>query len=370
MLSFTLDEQQLLIKESIEKFSLKQYSFDIRESIVDTQSSFSPDVWKTFAELGWLAIPFEEKYGGLGARPSDVSLMMKLFGEMLLVEPFLESVIISGRVLSRSINQCSIAEDVLSQLIAGEVIICSAFIDNDSNKGTTLESSDDGFILQGSKRLVIQAQHANYYIVSAQMDNQKVLCLVPSDCEGVKRCDYEIIDGTSASDVSFDAVSIPKENILSTDETQSILNDVDLWLSLAISSELLGSMRALIDKTSQYMKTRKQFGFPISFFQALQHRLVDLDLLYEQSQSLLDRALYAYSSDDSDVLDKEIFALRSFISKASKTVAEEAIQLHGGMGMTDELDIGHYAKRILFIRTLYGHDLEFTQKFCEVSYGR
>lgn len=369
MLNFSLDEQQVLIKESVDKFVQKDYDFDARLKIMAENDSCSAQVWETFANLGWLAIPFAEEQGGLGARASDVSVMMQSFGNALLLEPYFETVIVAGKVLSEVADKANVAE-LLEAIIGGEKKAVVAAQESQSQyswnaKNTTLENG----ALNGKKVIAIQAQHADVLVVSAVKNGEQCLCLVDSNADGVSMQHYEIMDGKTASDVTFENVKIADEAILASgDQAAAVIEKTEAWLSIALAAEVVGIMRASIDQTAEYMKTRKQFGVPISIFQALQHRLIDMDLKYDQTLSLLYRAIHAYENQE-DSLQKEIYALRMFTAKAAKHVGEEAIQLHGGMGLTEELAIGHYAKRLILINYRFGTSTEFQKKFCELSYA-
>lgn len=381
-MNFKLSEEQTMLKESVTRFIRERYDFDKRKQIIKSEGGYSTDCWATFADLGWLSIPFAEEYGGFGGTIEDVAVLMEEMGKGMIVEPYVPTVLMFGQLLALSQNN-ELKSEYIPKIIDGSCLGAFAFLERQSRYEITdirtkAIVQDDDFIVNGEKAVVYGAGNANALVITVrtageQFDRDGVsLLLLESDLPGVEIKSYQMMDGQMAANVSLNNVSVPQSNILgSVDAGAELMEALVPFVILATSAEALGVMSVLNELTVSYAKTRNQFGAPISSFQALQHRMVDNFMAVEQSRSMLYRGLCAYGNEGAvtpiECL-RSLHAMKVIISKSAKRVGEDAVQIHGGMGMTDELNIGHYLKRLISINTLFG-DADFHQKkFNELSY--
>jgi alkylation response protein AidB-like acyl-CoA dehydrogenase len=364
-MDFSLTEEQTILADSVMRFFESDYDFETRQAIAAAGPDFSTGVWQTMAELGWLAVPFSEDDGGLDGGPIEIMLMMEQFGRGLLVEPFLANVVLAGGALKRagSVEQKSAW---LYPMISGEQQLALAFGEPQarfdiSNIMTTAVANGDSFLMNGRKAMVLNGQSADTLVVPArttggQTDTSGItLFAVPGDATGVSVRGYPTVDGLRAADIEFSGVVVPKSSVLGDiDNGFEILRDVIDEATLAICAEAVGIMQTMHDKAVEYSKNRTQFGVPIGSFQALQHRMVDTMIACEECRSLLFWTVMLYGAGDTGA-SKAINALKYQTGTAGIQVARESVQLHGGMGVTWELDIAHYFKRMTAIDVMFGN---------------
>ena len=382
-MNFKLSEEQSMLKESVSRFVRERYDFDMRKEVIKTAGGYSPDYWSTFAELGWLSIPFAEKYGGFGGTIEDVAVVMEEMGKGIVVEPYIPTVLMLGQLLSLSRND-PLKEKYIPKIIDGSCLGAFAFLERQASYQftdirTTGTQQGGHFIVNGEKAVVFNGGNADVIAITVrssgeQCDRHGVTVLfLESDTPGIEITSYQMMDGQMAANMVFKDVLVPHNNVLGTVNSGTELVEAMIPLVLlASSAEALGIMTSLNDLTVNYAKTRNQFGAPISSFQALQHRMVDNFMAVEQSRSMLYRGLCAYAdegAEDQNERLRSLHAMKVVVAKSAKRVGEEAVQIHGGMGMTDDLNIGHYLKRLISIATLFG-DADFHQKrFNELSYS-
>ena len=364
-MDFTFNEEQSLIQDQVDQFVQKEYDWETRQALSNSDLGFGIDNWKKFAELGWLGISVSEDNGGYGGTAIESMLIMEAFGKGLVVEPFLETVIMSASLIDNhgSDQQKS---SVLEPAIAGEMQLALAYAEpqsrfNLSDLVTEAKLDGDNYILNGYKSVVMNGPSANKFIISArtsgtQLDESGIsLFLVDSDSTGLDKTDYKTVDGRRASDLSIENVSVPKDNLIGQqDKGFEILDSAIDKAILAISAEAVGAMEVLYKTTVEYTKTREQFGTAIGKFQVLQHRMVDMFMEYEQCKSLLYMATMKHEEGSPDA-KKAISGLKYQVGKAGKFIGQQAVQLHGGMGVTDELNVGHYFKRLTTVGTIFGN---------------
>lgn len=364
-MDFTFNEEQTLIQDQVDQFVQKEYDWETRQSLSNSDLGFGEDNWKKFAELGWLGISVSEESGGFGGSAIESMLIMEAFGKGLVVEPFLETMIMSGGILDNhgSDQQKS---SVLEPAIAGEMQLALAYAEpqsrfNLSDVVTEAKEKDENFILNGYKSVVMNGPSADKIIVSArtsgsQMEEEGIsLFIVDAGSEGLNRTNYKTVDGKRASDITIENLSVPKENIIGQINSGfKILDSAIDTAILAISAEAVGAMEVLYKTTVEYTKTREQFGTAIGKFQVLQHRMVDMFMEYEQCKSLLYMATMKHEEGSADA-KKAISGLKYQVGKAGKFIGQQAVQLHGGMGVTDELNVGHYFKRLTTVGTIFGN---------------
>ena len=364
-MNFSLNEIQAMLADTIDKFIDNDYDFEIRQRHAGSEAGFSNDVWRTFAELGWTAVPFDESDGGFGGGPIDIMVVMERFGRGLIVEPYLANVVLAGGALRRAANQEQNSR-WLHPMIAGDLQTALAFVEPQaryeiSNVSTTATSNGDTWALNGSKGYVLNGRHAEIVIAPARTSGNQAdkdgitLFAVPADADGVKINDYPTVDGHQAAELNLTDVNVPADNVLGVvDAGFSVLDATIDDATLAVCAEAVGIMQAMKDKTVEYAKNRVQFGVPIGSFQALQHRMVDMLMECEQTQSLLMWATMV-NAENADEAKRAISAIKYQVGTAGRKIGEEAVQMHGGMGVTWELDIAHYFKRLIAIGQILGN---------------
>lgn len=377
-MDFSFSEEQGLLQDSIQRYIQNSYTFDARQKLLKTEEGFSRENWASFAELGWLALPFSEESGGFGGTAVETMIMMEEFGKGLVVEPYVSTVIMAGSVIEAG-GTSAHKEGVLTEIMAGTKLASLAYVEpqarfNLADVTTTAKVEGDGYVLNGFKGVVLGGPSADVLVVPARTSgNQKdesgiTLFLVDASAGGISKRDYPTIDGMQASEINLDNVSVPATAVLG--EVDKGLALLELGINngiLAVGAEAVGAMEVLYKTTVEYCKTREQFGQPIGKFQVLQHRMVDMFMEHEQAKSLLYMAALRMSEDDEVESRKAISALKVQVGKGGRFVGQNAIQLHGGMGMTDELNVGHYFKRITAIETLFGNVDHHLKKYSQVA---
>lgn len=372
-MNFEPSEEQLMLKDSVTKFIQQEYDIDKRRALADSDLSYSKENWETFANLGWLTVPFAEKLGGYGGNVTDVAIIMEEFGKGLVLEPYVETVMLAGGLLAESVEREENSEHlaVIEQILSGGAVGTAGLVEEGSRfspltVSTRAQESNDGFILSGKKVNVPYLPSADFAIVSARTsgeDNDEEgisLFRIDLTANEIARGNYKLMDGRRAGDLELKGLQVTADALVGkVGEGAAILNKVLPLSILAECAEAVGIMEFLNKTTLEYTKVRKQFGMPIGSFQALQHRMVDTFIEFEQCKSLLYRALISWQ-DNSDEFDLDLAALKVQVGRAGKSIASEAIQLHGGMGLTDELSIGHYMKRLRMINATFG-DADFHQ---------
>ena len=364
-MDFALNDEQAMLDDSVEKFIGNDYDFETRQRYAASETGFSEATWQQFAELGWTAVPFSEADGGFGWGPIEVMLIMRQFGRGLVVEPYLANIILAGGVLRRTASAGQ-KEEWLAPVIGGEKQAAFAHVEPQSryelaDVGTTANADGDEYVLNGTKAVVLNGGSADFFIVSARLEGERQdrngigLFVVPADGAGVSRQSYATVDGLRAAELRLDGVQIPAGNCLCRDDSAiDVIEAVTNEATLAVCAEAVGIMQIMTQKTVEYSKSRVQFGVPIGSFQALQHRMVDMLTACEQSYSLLLWAAMLAAEGSADSA-RAVSAIKYQVGTAGKKVGQEAVQLHGGMGVTWELDIAHYFKRLTVIGQLFGN---------------
>ena len=378
-MNFDYTEEQQMVRDSIARFVQDDYDWDTRRAIVDGDEGMSRDNWNTFAELGWLSIPFSEADGGFGGNIVDLSVVMEEMGKGLVVEPFFPTVVLFGGLVARAGDEAQRGA-VLENLISGQTLGAFAYVERQSrfeisDCKTTATASDGGFTLNGEKVVVFNGEHADQLVVLARTSGEQFdrdglsLFLVDANAAGVSKVAYPMMDAQRVANITFDNVQLSSDALLGTEGgAMDVVDQVVREALIALAAEAVGIMGTLNAKTLEYTKTREQFGTAIGSFQALQHRMVDTMMAYEQAKSLLFKALCEYKIDPESA-DTTIHALKVLIDRNSKLIYGEAIQMHGGMGITDELDIGHYAKRLMMINATFGDGTFHRSEFIEQAYA-
>ncbi|HWD49080.1 MAG TPA: acyl-CoA dehydrogenase family protein [Rhizomicrobium sp.] len=376
-MDFAFTEEQTLLRNSVQKYLADNYSFEHFKKVSRAEPGWSKDTWKQFAELGLTAAPLPEAYGGLGGGAVDTMVVMEEFGKALVVEPYVSTVVVGGGFFNHGGSEAQ-KQEWLNKIAAGETILAFAFAEpqgrfNYADLTTTAKKSGGNYVLNGQKAVVLGGPWADALIVTArtsggQRDAKGVsVFVVDKKSRGITTRDYPTIDGLHASEVTFENVEVPASNLIGTaDDGLKLIDQVTDEAIAAHASEAVGAMKVLLDATVEYSKTRKQFGVPIGKFQVLQHRMVDMFINYEQSSSIT--YMVTLKLGESEVERKKAAsAAKVQIGKSGRFVGQQAVQIHGGMGMTDELNVGHYFKRLTMLDTLYGNTDHHLKRYASLG---
>ena len=364
-MDFELNEIQLMLADSIEKFIVNDYDFETRQKYASSELGYNKDVWQTFTELGWTAVPFSEDDGGFDGGPVEMMVVMERLGRGLVVEPYLANVVLAGGVLKHVASEKQKA-DWLQTMIAGELQLTVAFVERQAryevnNVTTTATKDGDSWVINGAKGYVLNGDNAQLLIIPARTSGEQsdrdgiTLFGVAANSDGVAIRGYETVDGNRAAEISLKNVSVSADHVIgAVGEGYAALAGAISDATLAVCAEAVGIMTAMTEKTIEYAKNRVQFGVPISSFQALQHRMVEMYTACEQSRSLMMWAAMTIADDNGDSA-RAVHSLKYQIGTAGTRVGEEAVQIHGGMGVVWDLDVPHYFKRLTAINILFGN---------------
>ena len=359
-----LTEEQELLRGSLQRLLRDRYDFDARRKIVATDEGWSRKHWSAFAELGLCAAPFQESSGGLGGGPLATMIIMREFGRNLVVEPFLETVVLAGGLIEDVGSQAQ-HDAFLPQIMAGESIWALAWAEGRSrydfnNVATTARRQGEVYVLNGTKATVIGAPWADKLIVSARTSGEPrdhsgvSLFVVDRQSANLHLQSFKTIDGRRAAEITLMNVQVPASQLLGTEgEGVAALEACRDRAIAALCAEAVGAMSELNSVTLEYAKTRKQFGVALGTFQVLQHRMVDMFIALEEAISLTQHLNLSLATGEPHG-SKLASGAKSKVGYAARFIAEQAIQLHGGMGMSDELNVGHYFKRIASINVQFG----------------
>lgn len=376
-MDFSFTEEQTLLRNSVSKYLADKYDFETFKKISRSEAGWSKDNWKQFAELGLMAAPLPEEFGGLGGGPLDTMIVMEEFGRALVVEPFAQTVVVGGGFVKHGGTNAQ-KEEWLGKIAGGETAMAFAFAEaqgryNFADLTTTAKKQGAGYVLNGAKAVVLGAPWADTLIVTArtaggQRDAKGVsVFLVDKGAKGVTCRDYPTVDGLRASEITFENVEVPADALIGTaDDGLKLIEQVTDEAIAAHCAEACGAMKSLLDTTVEYSKTRKQFGVPIGKFQVLQHRMVDMFINYEQSSSMALMVTLKLDENETE-RKKAASAAKVQIGKAGRFVGQNAVQVHGGMGMTDELNVGHYFKRLTMLGALYGNVDHHLKRYAQLS---
>ena len=357
-MNFEHTEDRRMLADTLDRFISEQYDFIQRDRIATSDTGFSSKIWEQFAELGAIGALFSEQDGGFGGAGFDISVVFQSLGRGLVVEPFLGALIV-GRAIAAAGSDAQ--KGLLGELMDGSTIAALAHDEPTGHHelarvATRAERSGDGWVINGAKAVVQHGDQAGVFLVSARtsgnVDSPEgiSLFLVRRDAPGLSLRGYRNIDGGRAAELTLDGVPLTADALLSTEgEGHAVLERAVGYGLLALCAEAIGAMDVAKDQTLEYLRTRKQFGVPIGSFQALQHRMADVLLEIEQARSAVINAAAAIDGEDRVVRERALSAAKYTIGRIGTRVAEECIQLHGGIGMTWELPLAHFAKRLVMI---------------------
>ena len=376
-MNFDFTEEQTLLNNMVTSFVRDNYDWETRCSIVKTEEGWKQENWSQFAELGLLGVPFSEDHGGLGGSPTDLMIVMEQFGKGLVVEPYLPSVILAGGLIT-NLGSKEQTDQIVPKIISGDQRYVFAYAEHQSrfdlfDVKTSAAKDGDTYVINGLKSVVFGAGAATHIIIAARTSGDQrskkgiTLFMTEIGSEGITLQNYPTIDEYRASEVIIENLKVSKDAILGkVDEAYDVIEEEVDKSTIAACSEALGILEVLKDATTDYCKNRKQFGQPISKNQVIQFRLVDMMMEYEQAKSILYMAITSDLSNP-DERRKTVSALKSRMGKAIKFVGENAIQLHGGMCMTEEYMISHYFKRATMIGVLFGNVDYHMKRFIELT---
>jgi alkylation response protein AidB-like acyl-CoA dehydrogenase len=377
-MDFNFTDEQQLLADTLRRFVREHYSFDARRDILMSTDGWSREVWQELAGLGLTALNVPEEHGGLGAGAVETMLVMNVLGEGLVLEPFLSAAVLAPALLTQ-LGETAAARELLPKIASGERIVIVAHQEPQTRGELNVvaaraEKNGDGYILQGKKSVVTHGGLADEYLVTARTSGK------PTDAAGVrvfrmraatdglriKR--YRTFDGQNAADLELDRARVAADDLLGpeSDTLAAIEAAHDVAIS-ALCAEAVGIMKAVNATTLEYTKSRKQFGQPISRFQVLQHRMADMFIHCEQATSMSYLAAIRCSDPDVATRRRALSAAKTLIGQAGRFIAQQSVQLHGGMGMTDEMIVSHYFKRLTAIDLTLG-DADFhLQKFAALA---
>lgn len=360
-MDFSLNDIQQMMQDSASRFITNEYDFETRRKLADSDTGYDEKNWQTFAELGWLALMVPEEFGGLGGTIQDAIVLQEAFGKGMVVEPFFATVILSANLINK-LGHSGQKETLLPQIAEGSLKVSLAHTELEAastpaSVATRAVKEGSGYVISGAKNYVLNANTSDLLLVTAQTSDDSesglTVFVVPADSNGLSFKHYKGNDGSSASNLMLDQVFVDESAVLgqaglAADAVNEVLADG----IIALSAEAVGIMDALLEKTNEYVKTRKQFERPIGNFQVVQHRIADMFIEKEMSRSML----YFSVLEPANAAEAQRAAsmLKVKIGNAARLVGQSAVQLHGGMGITDELDVGHYFKRLTSLNMLLG----------------
>jgi alkylation response protein AidB-like acyl-CoA dehydrogenase len=366
---FRYTEEQQALQETLRRFIARDYGFERRRVLARSEPGFCRAAWQRYAELGLLALPLPEQYGGLGGNGVDVMALMEVVGEGLLLEPLLSTVVLCGGLL-RDHGSEEQRRQLLPQIASGTLQMALAAYEPGaryelSQVQTTATRTAGGWQLTGHKSVVLDAPSADYFLVSARVADEPEaqagmkLFLVPRTLVGVQVLPYATQHGGRAGDLTLAGVQLADDAAVGAraDALEVLQRTIDLGIA-ALCAEACGIVAALNQATLAYLKSRKQFGAPIGVFQALQHRMADMYIAEQQCRSMA--VIAAIRADDANarVRKQALAAAKAYVGRAARFVGQQAVQLHGGMGVVDEMIVSHYFKRLTMIDMTFG-DADF-----------
>ncbi|CAN5188466.1 acyl-CoA dehydrogenase family protein [soil metagenome] len=379
-MDFNFTEEQTMLRDMVASYLADNYDFETRRGVVKSGAGWRPAVWTAFAqELGILGAGFSEDHGGLGGGAIDNMVVMEELGKALVLEPYLGSAVIGGS-LARHADWARGAE-LAGQIIAGEAILAFAYAEPQGRYAwhdlrTNAKKDGDGYVLNGHKAVVVGAPYATHLLVTArtggaQRDKDGIsLFLIDKKTAGIVTRDYPDVDGLAASEVYFENARVPASALIGAEgKALPLIQRIIDEATVASMAEACGVLRQLHAQTMDYAQQRKQFGKAIADFQVLQHRMVDMFIHLEQAVSVTYMATIKVGTDDPSERAKAVSSAKVTVGRALKFVGEQAIQIHGGMGMTDELAISHYFKRGTMLASQFGSTDHHLRRYETLSFG-
>ncbi|HSN21497.1 MAG TPA: acyl-CoA dehydrogenase [Usitatibacter sp.] len=378
-MKFDYSEEQRLVADSVRRFVAQDYGFEARKSIVASPQGWSRGVWAKLAEIGLLGLPFPTELGGFGGRAVDLMSVMEAMGDALVVEPYLSTVALAGRLVARA-GSGAMRQELVAAIVEGRLAMAFAHGEEGArydlaHVAARASRKGAGYVLEGTKRVVLHAPCADRLVVSARTSGGVAdprgisLFLVDAKARGVSMNAYRTLDGLRAADVRLDSVAVPEDARVGAEgEALPLVEEAADYATALLCAEAVGAIKYACDATLEYLKTRRQFGVPIGAFQALQHRMVDMVISYEQARSMASLAC-ARVDTESDPRERSriVSAAKIKTADAARHVSQESVQLHGGMGMSEELKVSHTFRRLTMIARELGDADHHLDRFARNS---
>ena len=373
-MNFSLNEEQRLLTDSVERFVRENCSLDQHRALVSSELGYSERSWRQMADLGWLGVNVPEAYGGIGGGPVETMVLMEAFGAGLVLEPYFPSVVLGGNLVAMAGSEAQ-KQAILPALVAGELKLAFAWVEAQAGYDlfdveTMAERRDGGYVMNGAKGVVLGAATADKLIVSARTTGRSRdrdgigLFLVDRGASGVKLRDYRTVDGLRATEVAFENVTVGDDAVLGDPRgALPVIEAVAERAIVALCAEAVGAMDVIVRSTAEYLKTRKQFGRPIGTFQVLQHQFTDMLIASEEARSMMYVATLRIGERDAGLRAKAVSGAKHLIGRHGRLIGQRAIQLHGGMGMTEEMSVGHYFKRLTMIDVMFGDEAYHLKRY-------
>jgi pimeloyl-CoA dehydrogenase small subunit len=375
-MDFTLSDEQRLLKDSVDRLLADRYAFDQRKNHLKEPNGWSAALWSQYAELGLLGLPFAEDYGGFGGGAVEIMLVMEAFGRAMAVEPYLATVVLGGTAIRLGGTDAQ-KSALLPAIAEGRMKLAFAHGERQARYDltdvmTTAQHSGQGWVLDGAKSVVTHGDCADKLIVSARNAGERdadqgiTLFLVDANANGVARRGYTMRDEQRAAEVSLSGVQVSQDDVLG--EVGAGLRIIKRVIEAGIAAtaaESVGAMEALHAMTLEYSRTREQFGKPIGTYQVVQHRLAEMLMSLEQGRSMAMLAAMMVDEPDANEREHNIAMAKVGIGQAGRFVSQNAVQLHGGIGMTEELAVGHYFRRCMVIERLFGDTAHYLARLAE-----
>jgi alkylation response protein AidB-like acyl-CoA dehydrogenase len=364
----SLTPEQRMLEESAGRYLRDRYSFRHREKAIATPEGYDRARWVEFGQMGWLGLPFPERYGGSGGTMLDVMVLMKAFGRHLVVEPYLSTIVLGGLTIHAAGNENQ-KDEFIPRIISGDQQIAFGFAEPDSGYNcydvrTTAVRQNDCFLLNGTKAVVVGAPSADLIIISARSYGQSddfdgiSLFILPRLTPGVSLRSYQTIDGGRAAEVFLDNVPLPSDHALGEIGSAGPILDQALTAArLCVSGFAVGALSGCVQDTVDYLNTREQFGKKLASYQALRHRVADMHVGLREVESLCMLAAESFIRNEFDS-NAIVAGAKAYLAEEGRVIAENAVQLHGAIAIADEFIVGHYLKSIIAADRLFG-DVEF-----------
>ena len=378
-MKFDYSEEQQLVADSVRRFVAQDYGFEARRKIVASADGWGREVWAKLAEIGLLGLPFPAEQGGFGGRAVDLMSVMEAMGDALLVEPYLSTVALAGRLVARTGDEAQLGATIPA-IVEGRQVLAFAHTEDGArydlaHVATRAKRGGDGYVLDGVKRVVLHAPCADRLVVSARTSGADTdesgisLFLVDAKAPGVSMSAYRTLDELRAADVTFASVKVGPGALLGAEGSAlPAIEEAADYATALICAEAVGARKFACDTTLEYLKTRRQFGMPIGSFQALQHRMVDMVISYEQARSMASLACARVDTEpDPRERKRVVSAAKIKIADACRHVSQESVQLHGGMGMSEELKVSHTFRRLTMIARQLGDADHHLERFARNS---
>ena len=373
-MNFELSQEQQLLADTFKRFAANDYTFDARTRIVASPRGWSEKVWASMAEMGLLGLPFPAEHDGFGGAAVDVMIVMETIGEALIVEPYLPTVGLGGQFVLRGGSPAQ-QKRLLPAIAQGECRMAFAHTEPGARYDLAqvalrARRDGDGFVLDGDKRVVLHGAAADVLVVSARTAGQGTdrhgvsLFLVDRTAPGVTVKEYRTIDELRAADINLSGVAVPRDALIGLEGAGlPLIEEVVDYATALLCAEAVGGIRYANDATLEYLKTRRQFGVPIGSFQVLQHRMVDMVISYEQARSMAYLACVKVDTAGAAERGRVVSAAKIKVADACRHVSQESVQLHGGMGMSDELKVSHTFRRLTMIAQTFGDAAHHMERF-------